>query len=136
MQTRMLVLLSVCALVARPSEGAWFGTVWGGVKKLAAKAVAVIVNNCSVGIPRGISCSGRRRDVRNADFMLSEKKLCDEVMHERILAELGMTFDLVKDVFEAVDNNSNITGDGNDILDEVEFAAFQESLDLLRHCFS
>ncbi|KAK7089084.1 hypothetical protein V1264_024764 [Littorina saxatilis] len=67
--------------------------------------------------------------------MLSENKLCDDVMSDNILAELGLTFDLVKDVFEAVDD-SNITGDGDDILDEVEFAAFLESLDLLQYCFS
>ncbi|XP_070201051.1 uncharacterized protein [Littorina saxatilis] len=119
----VVVVLMVASFVSQ-SEAGW-GSIFKNIKEGVNKATDWVKDNCSVNLT-GPDCtivSGKRGVGNRGNAM---DGACDAIGDNPALL-LGLSFDVVKDVFETVD-------DGDDVLDQSEFIEFLADLRVLNHC--
>ncbi|XP_070203292.1 uncharacterized protein [Littorina saxatilis] len=113
----VVVVLLVASFVSQ-SEAGW-GSVFNKIKEGVNKATDWVKDNCSVNLT-GPDCtivSGKRGVGNQGNAM---DGACDAIGDNPALL-MGLSFDVVKDVFEAID-------DGDDVLDGQEFVALLGNL--------
>ncbi|XP_070201310.1 uncharacterized protein [Littorina saxatilis] len=103
------------------------------VKEVATAAVGHVRKTCS-NSTTGIMCSifNGKRGVGNQDNAMDGDCV---ILGDGPALLRGLSFDVMKDTFEAVDSNGD-GDDGDDVLDKAEFIEFLESLNLLNHCIT
>ncbi|XP_070201311.1 uncharacterized protein [Littorina saxatilis] len=120
-----VVVLLVASFVSQ-SEAGW-GSFFNKIRTGVSAAVNWVKKNCSLNLS-GPDCtliSGKRGVDNQGNAM---DGACDAIGDNPALL-MGLSFDVIKDTFEAVD-------DGDDVLDKAEFIEFLESLNLLNHCIT
>ncbi|XP_070182921.1 uncharacterized protein [Littorina saxatilis] len=105
---------------SRRSRGSIFRKVATVVGQGVSAVSDLAMDNCEL-LPTG--CDDKR-DVGNQDNAMDGG--CDAIGDNPVLF-MGLSFDVIKDTFEAVDG-------GDDVLDQAEYIEFLADLQVLNHC--
>ncbi|XP_070206768.1 uncharacterized protein [Littorina saxatilis] len=127
---RAQILLAALLFTGYVSQSDAWRNTWKKIKDKAKKVGTWVKENCSVGIPIGVSCklNGKRALDNAAQTSLDDT--CAAVGENPVATDEGFSYTLIGSIFEDADE------DADGVLSAEEYEKFLESMHVFNYCLT